>query len=159
MPETISVPRRHKDRGDDYSSPIELEVATEAELLEFANAVRAAGAADALEALLPSRPSASNSCLIANALNFECLVDSFTDYEAIASDDYEPRVPHGWRMYLGAREELARNIADTVPGCTFVDLGTVSYPSYAVNLPPHIGNAAHAFDAGVAFQDYAEEGN
>jgi hypothetical protein len=51
-----------------------IEFATEAELLEFANKIREAGGANPLDALMPSTPSDSKACLIAQALNFSCVV-------------------------------------------------------------------------------------
>ena len=51
-----------------------VEYATEAQVLEFAQKLRAAGNGDPIDALFPSTPSVGNACLIANALNFKSYV-------------------------------------------------------------------------------------
>ncbi len=48
--------------------------ADELETIEFANAVRAAGGGEIISALMPSSPGDASSCLIANALNFNCKI-------------------------------------------------------------------------------------
>jgi hypothetical protein len=46
------------------------------QVVNFANAVREAGGGSLIEELLPSVPEEPNSCLVANALNFDCDVNS-----------------------------------------------------------------------------------
>lgn len=109
-------------------------VATHIELLEFVNRGRKAGAANLLPELLPSDPGNSSQCLIANALNFGCSVDGHGD---------------NWWMQLpvGMGTDRVDAIAEAL-GCERVD-GCI----HRLRLPKHIGNAALAFDRGVAFQD------
>lgn len=109
--------------------------ATEDELLDFANKVREAGGADPIEALMPSKPKYARQCLIANALNFSCVVDSLAG--GLLG---KPRV---WAMFLpeDLSDEQKRRIADAV-GSPIED----SYKGPCVRLPEHIGNAAAAFD-------------
>jgi hypothetical protein len=130
---------------------IDHRVATEKELLDFANAVRKAGGANVLEALLPSRVGNSEKCLIATALNFGCSIDA-------AGDGYSDGV---WKWHMefpdNMTNERIKEIVEQVPGARlarspFAEKGE---QRYAMLLPKHIGNAARAFDDGVAFEDYA----
>lgn len=138
-------------------------VATEEELLEFVNKGRAAGGANILEALLPSTPSDRNNCLIANALNFNCEVDVIKYHDDIGETT--------WAMILPPNigEDRAKSIAEAlecelsvVRSVYEVGLGYTDtpcefdYPNAEVRiiLPRHIGNAAAAFDAEEAFQEY-----
>lgn len=123
------------------------KVATEEELLRFANVVRQAGGANPIEALLPSRPEKPSECLIANALNFSCSVNrGALGYH---DDSYE----FVWYMEFpyNMDEDRIREIAKGAhcrvrrPGSQLV-----------MQLPRHIGNAAWAFDRRLAFQDYNE---
>lgn len=121
-------------------------VATVSELLEFCNKGRAAGAADLLDALLPSQPGNSEACLIANAMNFGCWVDRMAFVER------ERRGIEGspWFMIIARMpQERAQVIADAL-GCSLHDTDD----GLAIMLPEHIGNAAEAFDLGIAFIDY-----
>lgn len=126
------------------------KVATEQELLDFANAIRKAGGANVIEALLPSKTSDPKSCLIANALNFSCYVDAGPDTKLFASGQYR------WFMYLPENMsiERARDIAKAVPGIRLRHIDDGFGTSLAFSLPEHIGNAAAAFDSGDAFQEY-----
>jgi hypothetical protein len=110
-------------------------VATYDELLEFVNKGRAAGAATLLEELIPSEPNRPSQCLIANALNFGCSVNG--------NDG-------GWYMQLPGNMDMSRveAIAEAL-GCSYWHGNWSSF----INLPEHIGNAAAAFDAGIAFTD------
>lgn len=118
------------------------EVATEEELLEFVNKGRAAGGANVLEALLPSRPKNPSSCLIANALNFGCTVNGSGAQ---------------WFMHLPKMKlDRAQKIADAL-GCPLHgNYDDEDEGFYGIELPIHITNAAKAFDAGVAFQNFVE---
>lgn len=136
MPRLMDFPAKRLATGWDAPAREQVPVATEAELLEFVNRARAAGGANVLEALLPSVPSDPEFCLIANGLNFGCRVDS-------VNDDWAMILP---RMPL----ERAQAIADAL-GC---ELDTDSV-EWEIRLPEHIGNAAEAFDRGVAFQEFA----
>jgi hypothetical protein len=77
MPDILTLPRwkRPGSFGVRHERQ-DVPVATEEELLDFANRWRAAGSAEALPALVPSDPVNTESCLIANALNFDCAVDA-----------------------------------------------------------------------------------
>lgn len=127
-------------------------VATKEELLEFANTVRTAGGAEVLEALLPSRPNNAQRCLIANALNFSCAV-------APCGGDHDATVERfrdQWEMSFPENMERERieKIGEAV-GCKIIEtVGVLSgTTTCTMILPPHIGFAADAFDAGAAFQD------
>lgn len=137
--------------------------ATERQLLAFANKMREAGAADPLEALMPSKPKSPETCLIANALNFECSVHGVDD-------------DSGWFMHLPANmsRERAQKIAAAV-GCeliegwhdgvgTFVQEASIKNDAYSfdrvlvIRLPEKIGNTADAFDQGNGWtKKYAME--
>lgn len=136
-------------------------VATEEELLEFANKLRAAGEATALEALLPSTPSNQSTCLIARALNFSCIVTGYTD-------EYDGGLPHDgdgfpadgefryvWQMVLPLEtdEKTAQKLADAV-GVPLVKHPTGEFA--LAPLPAHIGNAADAFDENLAFTEFID---
>lgn len=151
------MPRLLEFTSTDGSGKVrKLPVATEEELLDFANKVRQAGGAAVLEALLPSLQSDSQQCLIANALNFGCEVD-------VPDIDNDIRYRDGslkWVMHFPETmsEYDRRRIIDAVPGraircwdnSPFYDKSTV----LALLLPKHIGNAAAAFDHGIAFQNF-----
>lgn len=123
------------------------QVATETELLEFANKMRAAGEGDFLDALMPSVPSDTNQCLIANALNFKCSVFG-------APGDQEDS--HGdelWAMYFPRNMAHARirKIAEAV-GCEVAEVtdrhDLQAHSRLCVVLPEEIGLVAKAFDHG-----------
>lgn len=114
---------------------ITYDYCTEAELLAFANKVREAGGANILEALLPSSPNVASQCLIANALNFGCIVSVGYDQFKDGCAKWEMSVPY--TVDIGA---IAKKI-----GCK-VQLST-SWWSKIV-LPRKVGNTAAAFDEG-----------
>lgn len=128
--------------------PVEVDVATEAELLEFANKVREAGGANILEALLPSKKGMPSTCLIANALNFSCQVKGYHDNNRERHEDGS----YLWGMFLPPNMTGAegRKIADKL------DLRYRRH-KHMIELPIHIGNAAQAFDAGLRFGHLVEE--
>lgn len=139
MPETLRI------EGQDY------EVATEAETLEFANKLRAAGAADPIEALMPSTPYDPNSCLIANALNFSCKVGGSPDPRAADED---------WAMIFPENmpEEQAQQIAAAMELPLHVHVDPYAGVSRYIILPVPIGNVALAFDNRVGWPaKYREE--
>jgi hypothetical protein len=122
------------------------EVATEEELLEFANKVRKAGGADVIEALLPSLKGAQSKCLIANALNFSCRVHGYDRWSRWEDGSKEYR----WCMELPENMDVER--AEKIAS----EVGLEYDEEYhCFPLPRHIGNAAYAFDLGRAFHDYA----
>jgi hypothetical protein len=129
---------------------ISLEYATEEELLEFANAVRKAGGADPLNALLPSFRKDRRDCLIATALNFGCSVDAEVLYGM-----ENPTWPSGackWHMRLHGPFDLQREKVEQIAASTDAEVFVVDYDNddeskqYYLILPEHIGNAAYAFD-------------
>lgn len=147
------------------------KVATEQELLDFANAIRKAGGANVIQALLPSEQGDPNRCLIANALNFSCSVGGLM---ATKDGDSFPENSEGdypWFMTFPENMDTdrIRAIAKIVPGARFAwgydeDYATTQEGGFelrytrvpALRLPLHIGNAAHAFDDGDAFQEYVK---
>lgn len=110
--------------------------ATFDEVLEFANAVRAAGGGAVLDALMPATPDDSKRCLIAKNLNFNCRVDSE------ASSD-------SWHMYFAENASLRDRVADALD----LEKGEMRewrdarvYDYYVV-LPDEIGQVASDFDS------------
>lgn len=156
MPTPVTLTRRFhpftgKERSTElYRTPIHTEMATEEELLEFANKLREVGGAEPLEALLPSNPAHSQDCLIANAVNFGITVDSFGGN---ATCD-----PDGSLLWI---LDLPYNMAPERRKEIAVALGLKetygSYDYISLRLPKEIGNAAHAFDSGDAYQEYRKD--
>lgn len=152
------MPRKIEDFG---------QVATEQELLDFANAIRKAGGGDVIPALLPAIPSQPNACLIARALNFGCEVNgSFHKADGREIPGYKDGNGQPWHMYFGdggvdqeatLSDAAIKQIAREVSGvrAVYVKHADTDEPVWALQLPRHIGNAAGAFDAGKAFQEYA----
>lgn len=147
MPRMIKFSGRFRDDGGFRP------VATEEELLEFANKVREAGGADVIDALLPSTPEDAHSCLIANALNFKCHVDGWSHPTITPSPKYKDGSSK-WAMYFpeNMSEADRRKIIDAVPGRAVKD--TLTGHGICMLLPKHIGNAAEAFDHRIAFTDF-----
>ena len=123
--------------------------ASEEELLDFANRLRACGGANALEALIPSVPRHPEQCLIANALNFSC------DVRPLSRKAHPNGVGIQWVMVLPQNmdEDRAKQIADQM------ELPLIRYTlrkhmyecltvteRWALELPLKIGNTAQAFD-------------
>lgn len=133
-------------------------VATEKELLAFANKVRKAGGGDVIKALLPSVPADPSYCLIANALNFQCDV----------MGGYGPKC-NTWAMEIQGTEETKKlvlkiakklNLRAEIDPYTSFNYRTGKRDQYyacAILLPAVIGNCAYAFDEGVAFQHLVED--
>lgn len=115
---------------------IDTERATEEELLEFANEVRKAGAAEPLDALIPSVRNQASACLIARALNFQ----SEVDHNVLENGNFEDGSP---RWHMRTNKEAAQKIHEQ----TGLELDARG----RVLLPKEIGNAADAFDQGLAF--------
>lgn len=124
-------------------------VATEEEILEYANKLRTAGDADFLDALLPSDREAPDTCLIANALNFSCSISPAVN---ASQSKYPDEYRYIWSMRLPRSIDAiqAQKLTDAVGASLNWELG---FPSFV--LPAHIGNAADAFDARLAFHEYA----
>lgn len=124
-----------------------IPVATEDELLDFCNRAREAGGADVLEALIPSEPGNPEACLIANAMNFGCSVgpDDYYSKGSTVQDRW-----YDWCMHFPPSVDYERiaEIAET--------LDCELYPDNKrkMKLPVHIGNAAEAFDADLAFTTF-----
>lgn len=135
----------------------EFPVATEQELLEFVNKAREAGGADVLQALLPSRPTDAEKCLIANGLNFGCQVTGFDNADEYAGKDGYRYV---WAMHLpgNVSDSKASSIAEALD-LEVLDVVGESGGPVVGPLPPHIGNAADAFDEGLAFRSFAIDHN
>lgn len=167
MPNILELElERTKDDGTIVTEKRQVPVATESELLEFANRVRDAGGAGIIEALLPSKPGIAEQCLLANALNFDCVVRGPSSRSVMQHEDGS----YVWVMVpqRGNRrssnllaEELARELDleitwDTTDGSkpTIADPGLYTCE---IVLPKHIGNAAAAFDQGVAFRKFVQE--
>lgn len=154
-----------------------LPVATEDELLEFANKLRQAGNASLLDSLLPSVKNDQRHCLIARNLNFDSVVVPELSVDGYADDSdvwaMAPALNHRLKRkdtqiadikraneQVRALAKAARLKTITVPETVYdktVEIGV--YPEIEIvdrikiKLPKHIGNAAAAFDEGVAFGD------
>lgn len=130
-----------------------LRILTEAELLAVANRLRAAGGANVLEALLPSRPMDSSRCLIANALNFECEV--LIPDEIDGKDNYA--FPDQWAMTLpeNMSEERREALAEAM-GWPLARITNDVYEEWGLLLPLEVGNSARAFDARIAFKRHQD---
>lgn len=123
--------RYHNSLGMDALNAIRERASIE-ELLEFANMVRSGGGGEVIDDLLMSTPQDSSECLIANALNFDCKVNS----------------EHGgaWSMQSGD-EDFNNKLAD------IIGHGTVSYDQdyedevVGAILPDKIWKVAVAFDS------------
>lgn len=145
-------------RDEDAANWIEVDVASADELLEFVNKGRDAGGADILDALLPSLPSMPGACLIANALNFGCEVLVYTIInQPVGSTNFTDADIEVMKWPSGAWKWLMRFPYNT-------PLDKVDQVAEALEfekisdrellLPEPIGNAARAFDLGVAFQEF-----
>lgn len=112
----------------------EVEPASIEKVLEFCNAVREAGGANPLDALLPSVPAESDSCLIARNLNFSCTVTPIGHHLN----------PNKWIMLI-EDEDTFDEIFDNL-----VEKGILSeqakYDSNSFYLPPDIAKVAIIFD-------------
>lgn len=111
--------------------------ATIPELIRFANRVRAAGGGNAIDALFPAHPSDAKQCLIAQALNFNCLISQ-------GEGEY-PDGEDKWCIYVDDRD-VAERIAAELRRKVKVTPRR-GYRKYAVALPKRIGRAAEAYDA------------
>lgn len=142
--------------------------ATEARLLKFANKLRAAGDADPLDALMPSKPKESKACLIANAVNFRSAVWNI--------DGTWPDGSWKWHMVFprNMADERVAEIAKAV-GCKteatdwnatrILDARTADeYRArgrkvrLVLLLPKDIGNTAQAFDRGEGWTTKYDKG-
>lgn len=137
----------YSDRGQYYA------VADKQTIIDFANALRAAGQADPIADLFPSHRFDSKSCLIANALNFSCHVEPYvaTTGLVIHSENGMRR----WIMSLPSNmtADRAHALASAV-NCPLIT--NAANADFAIVLPEDIGNAAHDFDNGDAFQEYVD---
>lgn len=113
-----------------------IEYATENEVLSFANALRRAGGANALDALMPSVQSSPGACLVANALNFGCSIVPEGNSDSLRGE-YEQ-----WVMYVPNSVDVEA-VAGAV-NCFFRKDN--EHGEHEILLPRRIANAAHAFD-------------
>lgn len=152
MPRDIGFPvAEFKTSIDEPNGAGIFPVATEEELIEFVNKGRAAGGADILSALIPSVPEEADICLIANALNFSCQVQCPPDAGGLVCEDgYRYR----WAMLFSSsmHHKTRQTIADAY-GLKVQSNGSLFW----IELPAHIGNAADAFDEGLAFQEFIKD--
>jgi hypothetical protein len=148
----IEFPAVFNDSGEGKGT---FPVATEEELIEFANKVRTAGGADVIDALLPSTQTEPAMCLIANALNFSSHISPLEGANSL-DHRYGPEYRYVWAMHLPF--DMADSIALAISEAAGVALVRVFFDgdlcTALAPLPPHIGNAADAFDEGLAFQDF-----
>ena len=102
------------------------------EVISFANNIRAAGGGSFIDGLMPSIPMEPNSCLIANALNFDCEVNCH-------NGDWYMEVDDG-RIGRQIAEHLSLRFygGDEEDGEYFT--------TCEILLPPKIGYVAEAFD-------------
>lgn len=113
------------------------------EVISFANDIRAAGGGSFIDGLMPSIPMEPNSCLIANALNFDCEVNAFNGDWYMEVDDGK----------IGRK--IAEHLALTFYGGEQEDEDEDGYFSPCeILLPPRIGYVAQAFDT---YRDYELE--
>lgn len=116
------------------------------EIIEFANLVRKAGGGNIINDLMPSSPEQPNSCLLANALNFDCCVNGGGEM---------------WYMEVD-EEDLAIKISEAI-GTEYTD--DIGYSDgriiYKITLPVNIGYVAAAFDTyrDVELDSYNAEGS
>jgi len=104
------------------------------EVIDFANKVRKAGGGNIIDSLMPSTPEQSDSCLIANALNFDCTI--------------EPNSDDTWSMIIDD-VDTGEKIAEKL-GLDYNHHGD----SIEIILPKKIGLVAKAFDT---YMDYELE--
>jgi hypothetical protein len=100
-------------------------------LLHFANRVRELGGADFIDKLMPSTPDNAESCLIANALNFNSQI---MGHKGV------------WSMHV-ANLELAEEISDGMDLAVYHEFDDEIYRGSAITLPEEIGLVALAFDS------------
>lgn len=151
----IRLTRRFRERpmnAEDFTIyPVNVLIAEEDELIDFANTIREAGGANVIDALMPSNPGLSQSCLIANALNFSASVDASLSSTKLPWHT-QPLSRRGlvWKMFLPPNmgDERARQLGRATRCYVDTTYGGELW------LPVHIGNAAHAFDSGDAYQEY-----
>lgn len=99
------------------------------EVIEFANKVRKAGGGNTIDALMPSLPESTDSCLIANALNFDCEI-----------------VPQNKEWLMVVHDgEVGENIAKELDLPYYYS----SEICVSITLPKEIGYVAKAFDSGI----------
>src|SRR4051812_34694482 len=107
-----------EDVEDGSENPRRIPFASKDELLAYANRIREAGGANALDALLPSTPQQNSACLIARALNFGCKVYPYvseTDY-ADGSQRWVMKTPDA-----GTTRQLAKAIGARTIWLNYVD--------------------------------------
>jgi hypothetical protein len=99
------------------------------EVIDFANKVRKAGGGNIIDDLIPSEPESSNSCLIANALNFHSEIEA--DSNGV------------WQMTIHDIE-TGKAISEEVGLDIIID---EEYNLAIIDLPENIGFVAKAFDS------------
>lgn len=116
------------------------------EVLAFANAVREAGGANPLDALVPGIPDKENACLIARNLNFSCSV-----FPAWAATDkqsfFNSRLVYEdgevvWHMHIDDEA-----VIDTISERLGLPVDVDQKGNRVLRLPRKIGRVARAFDA------------
>jgi hypothetical protein len=141
---------------------VEVPYATEDELLTFANQVRESGGGDQVSALMPSLPNMPNTCLIANALNFQStvigaskawMVNSYGEQQDLVRNTVgAPIGDFPWGMYFGRSPEGNSLRESVVEGLrergVYVKRIYADTDGHGILLPRLIGNAAQAFDLG-----------
>lgn len=163
-----------------FSDDIIRPVATADELMAFCNKVREAGGANVIDAFFPAYPEDAGACLIAQSLNFDCVVacinpDHTEAWGKILGPEYpvryELRPGEGVRGYKylrypdGSSVHALDNVwimkvqhgDDTESAAKAEEIAKkLDLPYYRnqIFLPREIANAAKAFDAGLAFREY-----
>jgi len=119
-----------------------IERASNERLLEFANAVREAGGANPLDALMPAVPQDGYGCLVAQAMNFNCCVGGSSDKGIEEADSNR-----SWSMFIEDRDAV--QIAERIQAKT----GLAWLPGHEdedyeaeILLPPDIRQVAEDFD-------------
>lgn len=120
------------------------------ELRDFANKLREIGGADVITELLPSNAGNADSCLIANALNFDSKVGPSKWFAGNVADHVDANGHSIWYIQF-ANEELANKVSE---GMAMPVLhirtdyeGNKIYRHSLLVLPYKIYAAAFAFDS------------
>lgn len=160
MPDIMDLPEWKGVLTGSRAARPQVPVATKDELLNFANALRAAGGAGLLTDLPISTPTDADACLIANSLNFSSEVDADGDHwhMKVVEPKFTKDEVVAITKVIGTGEPLifSAHFEEFVPLHEWeADIGDpIDMQEISWILPEHIGNAADAFDRGVAFQSY-----
>lgn len=123
---------------------------TETELLDICNRVREAGGVGQLTALKPGIRRDPRSCLIANNLNFDCVVQIIADGTSGEGPTIWGMCSNDERLVQVARSmgwPLQRDYPSARPGFVYRYTSFTEY-KYVAELPESLRDSAIAFDSG-----------